>query len=73
MVAQQLRVTIDPQLLDAIQERTDPDEVEQFVNDAVRYYLQVLNLRDVEAELTAKHGPISEEAKRRVAEMEWIV
>ena len=73
MAVQQLTVPVEDELLEEAQERVGPDGLVSFMNDALRYYLQALRFREIEAELTAKHGPISEAAKKRVAELEWIV
>jgi Arc/MetJ family transcription regulator len=69
----EVTIRVEDRLLEEAQERVGPEGLPEFMNEALRYYLQALRFREVEAELAAKHGPISEETKKRVAELEWIV
>ena len=71
MITEQLTIPVEAALLQEAQERVGSEGLATFINDALRYYLQALRFREVEAELAAKYGPISEEAKRRVAELDW--
>lgn len=72
MRMEKLSITLEPELLEEAREHAGPRGMSRFINEAVRFYLQSLRIRQIEEELTAEFGPISEEARRRFAELEWI-
>jgi post-segregation antitoxin (ccd killing protein) len=72
MAREKLSITVDPELLEEARQRAGEGSMSGFVNEALKYYLQALSLREIEAELTEQYGPISEEAKQRVAELKWF-
>lgn len=67
------RVTIsfDADVADEAQWVAGPRGLSALVNVAVRRHLQAIRLREAGEELTAKYGPISDEARRRMAAFDW--
>ena len=43
----------------------------RFLDESLAMRLQASRLEDLEAELTAEYGPISDEARRRINAQEW--
>jgi metal-responsive CopG/Arc/MetJ family transcriptional regulator len=72
MAMEKISISVDPELLEEARQRAGQRGMSKFMNEALKYYLQALRIREFEAELAAHYGPISEEAKKRVAEIEWI-
>ncbi len=71
MVNRKLSITMDAEVVAEARRRAGPRGLSRLVNAAVRQYLQSLRLQELEEELAARHGPIPEEVRRQVAEIEW--
>jgi hypothetical protein len=71
MAIKKLSISFDADLAEEARRYAGPRGLSRLVNTAVRRHLQGIRLREAEEELSAKYGPISEEAERRVAEIEW--
>jgi hypothetical protein len=71
MVMDKFSLTLEPELVEEARQYAGPRGLSRFVNEALRFYLQAVRVREVEAELEKAYGPITEEAKRRVAVLEW--
>ena len=71
MTTRKLSITFDAEVAEEARRRSGPRGLSRLVNAAVHQYLQALRLRELEEELAARHGPIPEEVKKRVAEIEW--
>jgi hypothetical protein len=67
----QVTIPVEDRLLEEARERVGADGLVEFMNDALRYYLQALRIREVEAELAAEYGPLPEEAKNGVVAVQW--
>jgi hypothetical protein len=67
MALEKLSISVDPELLEEARQRAGQRGLSKFMNEALAFYLQSLRIRELEIELTAQYGPISEEAKKRVA------
>ena len=71
MAIQKLSIAFDAEVAEEARRRAGPRGLSRLVNAAVRQYLQAIRLREFEEELAAEHGPIPDEVKRQVAEIEW--
>ncbi len=72
MALKKLSFFVDSELLEEARQRAGQESMSKFVNEALKFYLQSLRIREVESELTAQYGPIPEEVKNRVAELDWL-
>ena len=72
MAHERLSISVDPELLEEARQRAGQGSMSKFMNEALKYYLQALHIREVEAELKAKYGPIPDEVKEKVAALEWV-
>lgn len=68
----QRTITIASELAEEARQRTKQEDITAFVNEAVKYYLQALSIRELEAELAAEHGPVSDQIRDEVAALKWI-
>jgi hypothetical protein len=73
MLATTRAVHFDPELVEEAEQRVGPEEFDAFVNTALRQYLQALRLREHEAELAGKYGPIPDDVAERARKIEWPV
>jgi Arc/MetJ family transcription regulator len=64
-------ISFDAELIQEAQRFAGPRGLSRLVNTALEQYLQALRLRQLEAEMTAEFGPISEEARQRAAAVQW--
>ena len=71
MAIEKLSISFDAEVAAEAKHYAGPRGLSRLVNAAVRRHLQSIRLREAEEELAAKYGPISEEAERRVAAIEW--
>jgi hypothetical protein len=72
MALEKLSISVEPKLLEESRQRAGQRGLSKFMNEALKYSLQALNIRENEAELATQYGPIPEEAKKRAAELEWF-
>jgi hypothetical protein len=71
MAKTKVKIAFDAKVARELRRVAGPRGVSRLVNAAVRRHLQGIRLREAEAELAAKYGPISEEAERFVAAFDW--
>ena len=71
MAVQKVSITIDAEVAAEARRRAGPRGLSHLIEAVLRQYLQALRLRELEEELAARHGPIPEEVKRQVADIEW--
>jgi hypothetical protein len=71
MAIEKLSISFDAEVAEEAKHRAGPRGLSRLVNAAVRQHLQAIRLREAEAELTEKYGPITEEAERFVAAIDW--
>ena len=71
MTIEKLSISFDAEVAEEAKHYAGPRGLSRLVNAAVRQYLQAIRLREAEEELVAQYGPITEEAQRRVAALEW--
>jgi hypothetical protein len=71
MAIAKLSISFDAEVAEEAKRHAGPKGLSRLVNAAVRQHLQAIRLREAEIELTEKYGPITEEAKQRVAAFEW--
>ena len=71
MATEKLSITIDAELAQEARRLAGARGLSRLVNAALEQYLQAGRLRQLEEEMTAEFGPISEEAQRRAAAVQW--
>lgn len=54
-------VSLETELVEEIDARVGRHGFSRFANEALRRYLQAQGIRELEADFTAKYGPITEE------------
>jgi hypothetical protein len=67
MTSENVVVAFETELLDEARARVGEDGLSPFANEALRYYLQALRIRELEAEFAARYGPISDDMTARVS------
>jgi hypothetical protein len=71
MAIEKLSISFDAEVAEEAKRYAGPRGLSRLVNAAVQQHLQAIRLREAEAELTEKYGPITEEAERFVAAIDW--
>jgi hypothetical protein len=71
MAKTKITIAFDADVAREVRQVAGPRGISRLVNAAVQLHLQGIRLREAEEELTARYGPITEEAERRVAAIDW--
>lgn len=71
MGMKKVSVTLDADLVAEAKSQVGEREFSRHLNDALALWLQRQRLERLERELSEEFGPITEEARRRVAALKW--
>jgi len=71
MAMKKVSVTLDADLVAEIKSQVGERGFSAYLNETLALRLQRQRFEQLERELTEEFGPISEEARRRAAEIEW--
>ena len=71
MATTKITIYLDAEVAREARHRAGPRGPARLVNTAVRLHVQAIRLREAEAELAARYGPITDEARQHVAAIEW--
>jgi hypothetical protein len=63
--------TLDADRVAEVKRRVGRRGFSRFLDESLAMRLQASRLEDLEAELTAEYGPISDDARRRINAQEW--